>query len=127
MNAYWEWPGASRHPDRVLLVSCYRGDKIYGLGHVMGPRGSGSSREDIVVAGLPESTSDGACYAITAKYDGPKDACWERFPGACYAGAGEDIEILGFKRVGEVTEIPNSQYNILLEYAYATEYQVAGR
>ena len=125
MTSYAEWPGASKHPDKVLLVTCYKGDKLSGLGHVMGPPGRSSKGNLVFVSGQFWTSSDGSCYAITAKYDGPKEACWETYIGACFTGRGETFTALGFKGVGEFTEISASQLRTFVKYARATEYQVA--
>ena len=39
LGAYFEWSGASKHPGKVLLVTCSRGDNVYSLGEIMGARG----------------------------------------------------------------------------------------
>ena len=127
LGAYFEWSGASKHPGKVLLVTCSRGDNVYSLGEIMGARGSGTLPKDIAVKGLGV-VSKGTCYAITARYDGLQDACIENVSGQCRFGTGgEDIEILGFDRIGQKTEISGSQYDTLLKYAHNTEYQAAGK
>ena len=93
----------------------------------MGTLVSSSARSDVSVKGLGV-VSEGTCYAITARYDGRKDACLERFSGQCQFGTGgEDIEILSFERVGQTTEISTLQFDILTKYAHKTEYQISGK
>ena len=126
LAAYREWPGKSRHPDKVLVVSCYRGYDVPRLGHVMGPRGPGApTNGDIFMLGATLSMDDSACYAITAKYAGRKQACREMFTGACQFGSGvgtTTVEMLGFRKVGESTELSRSQYTTLMRRAFSTEY-----
>ena len=130
MKAYAEWPSAGRHPDSVLLVACNRGERVAELGQIMGARGGTEASSDISVIGPSGFVADlavagrGSCYAITAKYDGEKQACIEIWPGSCRFGNGQQVEILGFKVVGESTEISTSQYQTLLKYSRATQYQV---
>ena len=127
MEAYAEWAGAKKHPDPVVLVTCNRGDRVSGVGYIMGARGNNVVSADIAVTGRSYPSTGGGCYAITAKYDGLKEVCIERFSGSCTFGTGDIIEILGFKSVGESTEISTSQYQTLLKYARVTQYQVGSQ
>lgn len=123
MDAYAKQPRAYRHPDKVLLVACSRGNNVYGLGQIMGARGFDQSRVDIAVEGLGVTRS-GKCYAITARYRGLDDACIERFPGQCQFGTnGKKFKIMSFDRIGTKTEITVEQYNVLYRYATDPMYQ----
>ena len=125
MKAYSEWPGSGKHPDKVLLVTCYKGERSPDLGHVMGPPLSYTKGNVVLVSGRFWTSSDGSCYAITAKYDGLKEVCWETIPFGCQFGGGRTVSVLGFKGVGEFTEVSTSKLRILMSYARATEYRVA--
>ena len=125
LDAYREWTGASKHPDPVLLVGCYRGTRIPGLGSIVGAKGAFERKTDVAVTGQFFSRSQGACYAITALYDGLQPACWETIPGGCQFGGGQSVETMTFKGIGNVTEISTSQYDTLIKYARATEYKAA--
>ena len=125
LAAYREWPGRSKHPNNVLLVSCYRGYRVPQLGYVMGPRGPNAlASGDIIMSSATVVMDEGACYAITAKYTGQKRACQERYKGSCQFGyGGSTVEMLGFRKVGESTEISGSQYNTMMQRAVDTEYE----
>ena len=106
------------------MVTCSRGDFVYGVGEIMGARGSNNLRRSIAVNGLGV-VSKGTCYAITARYDGLEGVCIEAYFGQCQFGSGgENRDILSFDRIGRKTEISTSEYNMLLKYARITEYAV---
>ena len=127
MAAYAEWPSASKHPGKVLLVTCYKNQRIRDVGYVMGaPTGRPTERNTVLVSGRFGATSKdrGSCYAITAKYDGRRTVCWETIPSSCAIGLGELVSAMSFLGVGEFTEVSTSQLKMLKEYARASEYQV---
>ena len=124
MAAYLEYPSASYHPEKVLLVTCSKGGQESGHGYTMGPPGRLTRGRILFVSGKLYAPIEGLCYAITAKYTGPKEACLETITGSCRFGSGEKITALGFMGVGEYTEVPSSELQIFTAYARASEYQV---
>ena len=122
LNAYAVQPDPYYHPNRVILVACYRGYEVRGLGHIMGARGSRNPKRDIAVSGRLAPATEGTCYAITAKYGGRKPACIERFASECAFGGGTEIVVTVFKAVGDNTEISDHQYDQLLREAKESEY-----
>ena len=94
-----------------------------GVGWIMGAQGNHKVSSEIAVTGRSYPTTAGGCYAITAKYDGLKEICVGSSLDPCFLGGGKDEAILGFKVVGESTEISTSQYQTLIRYARTTKYQ----
>ena len=125
IKAYREWAGAQYHPEKVLLVSCARGDQLPDIGQFMGAKGTTSGKgKDIAVKGIGPAMSQGSCYAITVQYDGLETICWESFIGQCKFGTGgTDENILSFKRVGLQTDLSATQYTSLIIYARNAEYE----
>ena len=122
IEAYREWVGTQYHPDKVILVTCSREDKVSGVGHIYGPR-SLPSAKDIVVKGLRGVKPKGSCFAITAKYDGLETLCYG-FIGQCEFGTGgTNKDVLSFKRVGQQTDLSATQYKTLVTYAIKTTYE----
>lgn len=124
-SAYREWPSVDRHPAKVLLVTCARGDTLGTNEEVMGPKDDPS--EDIIVKYMGANISvavplsNGTCLAITARYDGLREVCYSNYPaiGTCI---GTTKNILAFRRVGAVTDLSTTQFNALKTYARTTEY-----
>ena len=126
INAYRAQPKAHHHPDEVILVSCYRGYRVSGLGYIMGAgKFVRSVKHDIGVSGRFRPEREGACYAIVARYDGMEEACIEGLGSNCAIGIGTTTEIMLFKGTGKSTKITMPQYYRLLEEAKKSEYPAA--
>ena len=124
MTALRNRPDAKHHPDKVIVVGCYKGYYSDGLGYIMGARGSVRSDDFIAVTPPFHPKAKGQCYAITAKYWGVKKACVEYADNSCAGGIGRRVDILQFRGVGESIGIPKSRYDKLLQYARQNEYQL---
>lgn len=123
MTAYRNQPETKYHPDRVIVVGCYKGYYSDGLGYIMGARGSVRTDDFIAMAGLFHAKAEGQCYAVTAKYWGVESACVEYANNSCRVGIGRKVSILKFRNAGEYMKISGSQYGKLLQYARQNEYQ----
>ena len=117
LRKYEELPASKHHEEKVLLVVCGRGHRVQGLGEVMGGRRSGNAGEVFVKGSA--NTEFGECVAITAQYDGIQEACrpepWDTSGVGCSIGRGKTIEVVTFKKVGQITFLTTSEYNELFK------------